>query len=62
MTIDTLFGKRLYLLIVLELKSRKIVLWDLIEHPVMEFVKQRVMRVNTCLAAPNMNAFTERVI
>lgn len=93
MTIDTLFGKRLYLLIFLELKSRKIVRWDLTEHPVMEFVKQRVMLlsedlpekktlihdnapqflsidydlydikgVNTCLAAPNMNAFTERVI
>jgi hypothetical protein len=43
MTIDTLFGKRLYLLIFLELKSRKIVRWDLTEHPVMEFVKQRVM-------------------
>ncbi|MBL7005703.1 MAG: hypothetical protein ISR78_01330 [Spirochaetia bacterium] len=31
MTIDTLFGKRLYLLIMLELKSRRIVKWNLTE-------------------------------
>ena len=33
MTIDTLFGKRFYLLIVLELKSRRIIRYDLTENP-----------------------------
>jgi putative transposase len=42
MTIDTLFGKRFYLLIILELKSRKIVRYDLTENPYREFVKQRI--------------------
>ena len=42
MTIDTLFGKRLYLLIILELKSRKIIRYDLTENPCREFVKQRI--------------------
>jgi transposase InsO family protein len=42
MTIDTLFGKRLYLLIILELKSRKIVSWNLTENPSREFVRQRI--------------------
>ena len=42
MTIDTLFGKRFYLLILLELKSRKIVRYDLTENPCREFVKQRI--------------------
>ena len=42
MTIDTLFGTRLYLLIILELKTRKIVRHDLTEYPVREFVKQRI--------------------
>lgn len=42
MTIDTLFGKRLYLLIILELKSRKIVSWNITENPSREFVKQRI--------------------
>jgi putative transposase len=39
MTIDTLFGKRFYLLIILELKSRKIVRFNLTENPCREFVK-----------------------
>jgi len=42
MTIDTLFGKRFYLLIILELKTRKIVRYDLTKKPCREFVKQRV--------------------
>ena len=42
MTIDTLFGKRVYLLIILELKSRRIVQWNLTETPCREFVKQRI--------------------
>ncbi len=41
MTIDTLLGKRFYLFIVLELKSRKIVRYDLTEYPTRELVKQR---------------------
>lgn len=43
MTIDTLFGKRLYLLVILELKSRKIVKWSLTQYPCREFVKQRII-------------------
>ena len=42
MTIDTLFGRRFYLLIVMELKSRKIVRFDLTENPCREFMKQRI--------------------
>jgi transposase InsO family protein len=42
MTIDTLFGKRFYLLIIMELKSRRIIRYDLTENPCREFVKQRV--------------------
>jgi len=43
MTIDTLFGKRLYLLIILELKSRKIAYWKLTENPSREFVRQQII-------------------
>jgi len=42
MTIDTLLGKRFYLLIILELKSRRIIRYDLTENPCREFVKQRI--------------------
>lgn len=42
MTIDTLFGKRFYLMIILELNSRKIVRFDLTENPCREFVKQQI--------------------
>ena len=42
MTIDTIFGKRFYLLVILELKSRKIVRSDLTKNPCREFVKQRI--------------------
>jgi len=42
MTVDTLFVKRFYLLIILELKSRKIIRYDLTENPCREFVKQRI--------------------
>ena len=93
MTIDTFFGKRFYFLVILELKSRKIIRYDLTENPCREFVKQRIeifseelpvkkiliydnapqftsidynwydiKGVNICTSAPNMNAFTERVI
>jgi transposase InsO family protein len=43
MTADTLFGESFYLLIILELKSRKIVKWDITEYPVREFVRQRII-------------------
>ena len=43
MTIDTLFCKKLYLLVILELKSRKIVKFDLTEYPTREFVRQRII-------------------
>ena len=43
MTIDTLFGKRFYLFIIIELKSRKIIRFDLTENPSREFVKQRMI-------------------
>jgi putative transposase len=43
MTIDTLIGKRLYLLLILELKSRRIVKWSLTQYPCREFVKQRII-------------------
>jgi putative transposase len=36
MTVDTLFGKRLYILVILELKSRKIIKWDITEYPTRE--------------------------
>ena len=93
MTIDTLFGKRFYILIILELKTRRIVQWNLTENPCREFVKQRIelfsedfpdkktliydnalqfisidyswygiQGVNISPAAPNMNAYTERVV
>ena len=93
MTIDTLFAKRFYLLVILELKSRRIATWSLTEFPRREFVKQRIIdfshefpeekylihdnasqftaldfsmydikAVATSVAAPNMNAFTERLM
>ena len=43
MTIDTLFGKRFYVVIILELKSRRIVKWDITEFPTREFVRQRII-------------------
>ena len=92
MSIDTLFGKRFYLLIILELNSRRIIRYDLTENPCREFVKQRIALfsedcpdkktliydnapqfisidycwyeikgVNICTAAPNMNAYVERL-
>ena len=42
LTIDTLFGKRFYLLLIMELKTRRIVRYDLTENPCREFVKQRI--------------------
>ena len=43
MTVDTIFGRRLYLLIILELKSRKIVYWKLTENPSREYVRQQII-------------------
>jgi transposase InsO family protein len=43
MTIDTIFGKRFFLFIILELRSRKIVQWSLTESPSREFVKQQII-------------------
>jgi len=43
MTVETLFGKRLYLLIILELKNRKIVRWNFTENPSREFVRQQII-------------------
>ena len=43
MTIDTIFGKRLYLLLIIQLKTRKIVRWRLTEHPSREFVRQQII-------------------
>jgi putative transposase len=45
MTIDTIFGKRLYLLIVLKLSTREIKYWDITEHPNKEFVRQRIIEI-----------------
>ena len=42
LTVDTLFGKRFYLLLILELRSRRIIRYDLTENPSREFVKQRI--------------------
>lgn len=42
MTIDTLFGRRFYLLLILELKTRKIIRFEMTENPCREFVKQRI--------------------
>jgi transposase len=94
MTVDTLFGKRIYLLLIMELITRKIVRFDMTENPCREFVKQRIELfseefegkkktlifdnasqitsidyswydiggVNFCTAAPNMNAYAERLV
>jgi len=43
MTCDTLFGKRFYILVILELKSRTMVKWDITEYPTREFVRQRII-------------------
>ncbi len=43
MTIDTLLGKRFYLLIILKLKTRKITKWRLTEYPSREFVRQQIV-------------------
>jgi len=43
MTLDTLFGKRFYLLVILELKSRRIVKWSFTQYPTREFVRQRII-------------------
>ena len=45
MTIDTIFGKRFYLLIVLKLSTREIVYRDITEHTTKEFVRQRIIEI-----------------
>ena len=42
MFIDTIFGKRLDLFIIMELKTRQIIRCDLTQNPCGEFVKQRI--------------------
>ena len=42
MVIDTLLGKRFYIFIIFELKSRKIIRFDLTENSCRKFVKQRM--------------------
>jgi len=42
MTVDTLFGERFCLLIIMELKTRRIIRYDLTGNPCREFVKQRI--------------------
>ena len=42
MVIDTIFGKRLYLFIIMKLKIRQIIRCDLTQNPCREFVKQRI--------------------
>ena len=37
-TIDSLFGKRLYVFFIIQLKSRRLVQWRITEHPTREFV------------------------
>ena len=39
---DALFGKRFFLLVILELKSKRIVKWSLTQYPTREFVQQRI--------------------
>ena len=43
MSIDTIFGKRFYLLFIVQLKTRRIVGWRLTEHPTREFVRQQII-------------------
>ncbi len=43
--IDTIFGKRWYLLLIVRLKTRRIVRWRLTEHPTREFVRQQIMEL-----------------
>ena len=43
MTVDTIFGKRIYVLIIMQLKSREIVKVDFTEYPTLEFVRQRII-------------------
>ncbi len=43
MTIDTIFGKRFYLLIILKLSTQEIKYWDFTKNPTKEFVRQRII-------------------
>jgi putative transposase len=62
--IDTLFGKRLHLLVIMQLKTRKIVAWEITEFPSREFVRQRIILFteefteNPVLIHDNASVFT----
>jgi putative transposase len=64
MTIDTIPGKRFYLLIVLKLSTREIKYWELTEYPTKEFVRQRIIEIQDrdpggkCLIHDNALQFT----
>ena len=62
-TIDTLFGKRLYLLLIMQLHSRKIVACKLTQYPCREFVRQQIIDFsqafpNSYLVHDNDSQFT----
>ena len=42
-TIDSLFGKRLYVFFIIQLKSRRLVQWRITEHSTREFVRQQII-------------------
>ena len=42
-TVDTLFGKRMYVLFIIQPKSRKLVQWRITENLTREFVRQQVI-------------------
>ena len=42
-TVDPLFGKRMYVLFIIQLKSRRLVQWRMTEHPTREFVRQQII-------------------
>ncbi len=64
MIINTLFGKRLHLLIIMQLKTRKITSWEITEFPSREFVRQRLIlfseevTVNPVLIHDNASVFS----
>ena len=42
-TVDTLFGKRMYVLFIIQLKTRKLMQWRMTAHPTREFVRQQLI-------------------
>ena len=53
-TVDTLFGKRLYVLFIIQLKSRKLVHWRMTEYPTREFVRQQLIELENDLNYKNI--------